>query len=216
MNMMAYWNMSYGVYVVSSLDENRAVGCVANSAMQVTINPERIAVSINKDNFTHSCIEKTGKFSLSVLTEDIDPKVIGVFGFSCSKSVDKFAEVPYEICESVPVLSDSCAYFVCKVVETLDCSTHTIFLGEVVDCDIPNDKKPMTYEYYHKVVKGRAPKTAPTYIPDELIPEDKSDNARYICSVCSYEYDGEIPFEDVPDDYECPICGQKKHVFEKR
>lgn len=211
---MSYWNMSYGVYAITSLDGERAVGCIANSSIQVSVTPPTIAVSVNKENFTHDCIEKNGSFALSILPETIDPKVIGTFGFMSSKNTDKFAETDYQMIENLPVLSNSCGHFICKLVNKMDCGTHTVFLGEVVDCDVLNKDKPMTYEYYHKVIKGKAPKTAPTYIPPELLNEVSE--TKMVCSVCSYEYDGDIPFDELPDDYVCPICGQGKEVFEER
>lgn len=215
MNVMAYWNMSYGVYIASSTDGSRPVGCIANSAMQVTVEPATIAVSINKSNYTHGCIEKTGMFALSVLPEGTDPKVIGTFGFSSSRDTDKFSWTEYETVEGMPVVSYSSGHFVCRVVGRMETETHTVFLGEVIECDVLSSDKPMTYDYYHKVVKGRAPKTAPTYISDELIVEQEGSGAM-VCTICSYEYDGEIPFDELPDDYECPICGQPKSVFVKR
>lgn len=215
MNIMAYWNMSYGVYTATTMDKGRPVGCIANSAMQVTVEPATIAVSINKDNYTHGCIEECGMFALSVLPENSDPKLIGSFGFSSGRNTDKFDSVDYTLIEGMPVLSSSCGHFICKVVSKLDTPTHTVFLGEVMDCDVMNTDTPMTYAYYHKVIKGRAPKNAPTYIPDELI-VDQGDKSAWVCTVCSYEYDGETPFEDLPEDYVCPICGQAKSVFSKR
>ncbi len=216
MNMLAYTKMSYGVYVVSSLCKDKnPVGCIANSTMQVTAEPATIAVSINKENYTHESIVNEGKFVVNVLPEEIDAKIIGTFGFSSSRTVNKFSEVDYQMIDGLPVLSESCAYFICNVISSMDCGTHTIFLGEVADCDTLEGGNPMTYSYYHKVVKGRAPKTAPTYIPESELPQS-DENAGYICSVCSYEYDGDIPFEDLPDDYECPICAQKKAVFTQK
>lgn len=215
MNMSAYWNMSYGVYVVSTMEGDRAVGCIANSSMQITAEPATIAVSVNKDNYTHDCIEKNGTFALSILPETCDPKVIGTFGFMSSEKMDKFDTTEYQIIDNLPVLANSCGHFICEVTKTLDCDTHTIFLGLVTDCDVLDAGKPMTYDYYHKVVKGKAPKNAPTYIPDELLPASDEKEV-YACDVCSYEYDGDIPFEELPDDYVCPICGEPKSVFSKR
>ncbi|MFI3325309.1 MAG: flavin reductase [Clostridia bacterium] len=215
MNMSAFWNMSYGVYVVSTMDDQRPVGCIANSSMQITAEPATIAVSINKNNYSHDCIVKNGSFSLSILPETCDPKVIGTFGFMSSKNMDKFDTTEYQIINDLPVLSNSCGHFICKVINTMDCDTHTVFLGTVEDCDVLESGTAMTYDYYHKVVKGKAPKNAPTYIPDELLPVS-DEKESYVCSVCSYEYDGDIPFEDLDDDYVCPICGEPKSIFVKK
>lgn len=211
MNNKAFFNMSYGVYILTAMDGDRPCGCVANSAMQITAEPATIAVSVNHGNYTHDLIEKTGLFGLNVMPETTDAGLIGTFGFQSGREVNKFDGVPYEIVGSVPVLQESCGHFVCRVIKTMETETHTVFLGEVLDYDVLNDAEPMTYDYYHKVIKGRAPKSAPTYIEKEDFSLDTK--TRYVCSLCKYEYDGEIPFEELPDDYVCPICGLPKSAF---
>ncbi len=212
-NSNTFRNISYGLYVVSSQDGSRPVGCIANSIMQVTSKPATICVSLNKDNYTHDCIKKSGKLSVNILPENIDPAIIGTFGFSCSATADKFNETSYKLIEELPVLDNSCGYIIGKVINSTDCSTHTIFIAEVIACDIPGDGVPMTYSYYHEVIKGRAPKNAPTYLPEENTEESST---RFVCGLCSYEYVGSEPFESLPDDYVCPICKQKKSGFNKK
>ncbi len=214
-NMKAYMNLSYGVYALTTLNGDKPTGCIANSAMQVTVEPGSIAVSVNHDNFTHSCIEKNGMFALSILPEDIDPKAIGTLGFTCGKDLDKFANIEYEIVDGMPVIKQSTGYFICKVINKCETVTHTVFLGEVLSCDVLYDGVPMTYKYYHEVVKGKAPKNAPTYIPDKYLEDVDMTKVKHICSVCSYVYDGETPYDELPDDYVCPICGMGKEVFEE-
>ncbi len=162
MNMMAFWNMSYGVYIASTMEGEKPVGCIANSSMQITAEPASIAISINKDNYTHDCIAKNGYFAISILPETTDPKTIGTFGFMSSKNVDKFDTVDYQIIEGMPVISQCAGYVVCKVINQMDCGTHTVFLGEAVDYDVLCSDKQMTYESYHKVIKGKAPSSART------------------------------------------------------
>lgn len=212
-NPNTYRNLSYGVYIISTMDGVRPTGCVANSAMQITSSPATIAVSINHDNFTNSCIEKTGKFTISILTEQSEPTLIGTFGFQTGKEIDKFEQVESIEVEGMPVIADSCGYLVCKVINKMETATHTVFLGEVVAADTLKDGEPMTYSYYHKVVKGKSPKNAPTYIADE--PEAVKEE-KWVCGICGYVYDGEIPFQDVPNQYVCPICKQPKSVFVKK
>ena len=108
-------------------------------------------------------------------------------------------------------MSDACAYIACRVINTMDSPTHTVFLGEVVGADVLSANPPMTYAYYHSVVKGKTAKNAPTYLPDEAEPEGK-----YVCSVCGHVYSGNIPFEELPETWVCPICGQPKSVFQKK
>lgn len=167
MNEYAFWDLSYGVYIISAWDDKRPTGCTANCAMQVTAEPATIAVSINRDNFTHQCIEKTGKFSISILSEKSDPSIIAIFGFRSGKDMSKFDKVPYEICNDLPVIKDSCAYITCDVINKMETDTHTVFLGLATDADIFTKGSVMTYEYYHKVIKGKSPKNAPTYIANK-------------------------------------------------
>ena len=158
MNKNAIRNMSYGVYVISSKDAGRDVGCVANSAMQITSSPATIAVSINHDNYTNGAIRSSGVFAISVLPEDIDQSVIGTFGFKSSRDVDKFSLVASVEKSGLRIPSGALCYIVCKVIDTMETATHTVFLGEVADADMLNSGEPMTYAYYHKVKKGTSPK----------------------------------------------------------
>ena len=166
MDMNTFHKLSYGVYVVSTWDNGRPTGCTANSAMQITSSPATIAVSINHDNYTNKCIEETGKFAVSIIAEDSDPLIIGTFGFRSGKDVDKFENVKYEVKDYLPVVTDSCGYVVCQVINKMETATHTVFLGEVKGAELFGDREAMTYNYYHKVIKGKSPKNAPTYIAD--------------------------------------------------
>lgn len=166
MNKSALYQLSYGVYVISTWDKGRATGCTANSAMQITSDPATIAVSINHDNYTNQCIQDTGKFAISILGENTDPSVIGTFGFYSGKDTDKFDKVEPVMKEYMPVVADACAYIVCEVIDKMETSSHTVFLGKVLDADVLKQDEPMTYAYYHKVIKGKSPKNAPTYQGD--------------------------------------------------
>ena len=176
MNKNTFRNLSYGVYIISTLDGERPTGCVANSTMQITSSPASIAVSINHDNYTNGCIEKTGKFAISILSEQSAPELIGRFGFQSGKDVDKFDGVDAIQKEGLSIVADACGYIVCNVINKMETATHTVFLGEVVDADLLKKEEPMTYAYYHKVVKGKSPKNAPTYIPEEK--EEKAEKSK--------------------------------------
>ncbi len=208
MNKSAFYKLSYGVYAITAQDGNRPVGCIANSAMQITSNPPSIAISINKDNFTHSVIQKNKCFAISVLSEQTDPAIIGTFGFQSSRDADKFTATAYEVQNNLPVLQDICAWFTVQVTQQMDAGTHTVFLGTVTDCDVHSDATPMTYAYYHAVLKGKSPKTAPTYVEESAQPAAQSKN-RYVCTICGYIYEG----ESLPDDFICPICKQPASAF---
>lgn len=166
MNTNILRRLSYGVYVVGTLDNDRPTGCIANSAMQITSSPATIAISINHDNYTNKCIEKTGKFSLSILSEKSSPTIIGTFGFQSGENINKFDDVDHEIVNNMPVVKESCGYIVCNVINKMETSTHTLYLGEIIDGDVYEQNNPMTYAYYHNVIKLKSPKNAPTYIPE--------------------------------------------------
>ncbi|MBQ9985627.1 MAG: flavin reductase [Oscillospiraceae bacterium] len=205
MNKNAIRNMSYGVYVISSKDAGRDVGCVANSAMQITSSPATIAVSINHDNYTNGAIRSSGVFAISVLPEDIDQSVIGTFGFKSSRDVDKFSLVASVEKSGLRIPSGALCYIVCKVIDTMETATHTVFLGEVADADMLNSGEPMTYAYYHKVKKGTSPKNAPTYVEEEAAPSG------WKCSICGYIENK----EELPEGYTCPICTVPASMFNK-
>lgn len=209
-NKNTFRHLSYGVYVVSALDRERPTGCIANSVMQITSSPATFAVSMNHDNYTNSCIEKTGKFAVSILTEQSSPSIIGTFGFQSGKEVDKFADIDTIVSEGLHIVRDACGYIVCKVIDKLETSTHTIFLGEAIAAEEIKTERPMTYAYYHQVVKGKSPKNAPTYVEEK---EEVKREGKWVCSVCGYEYKGELPFEEVPEEFVCPLCKQPKSKF---
>ena len=211
MNNKAFFALSYGVYIVTARNEGKPAGCTANSAIQVTASPATVLVSINKDNFTNRCIADCGHFALTVLAETSDPAVIGRFGFHSGKDFDKFAETDWQVRDKMPVLADGCAYICCKVIDRMDTATHTVFLGEVIGADTLRNDPPMTYAYYHSVIKGKTAKNAPTYIAEQTARAEQ-----YVCKVCGYVYDGDTPFEQLPDDWKCPICGAPKPMFERR
>lgn len=208
MNPNTFHKLSYGVYVVSTWDNGRPTGCTANSAMQITSSPATIAISINHDNYTNKCIQETGRFAVSILAEDSEPSIIGTFGFRSGKDFDKFSEVEYSVKDYMPIVTDSCGYIVCEVIDKMETATHTVFLGEVKGAELFGNRDAMTYAYYHKVIKGKSPKNAPTYIPE---PEEKSEpqTRKWKCTVCGYVYEG----EELPEGYKCPVCGMGEDKF---
>ena len=164
MNKNVFRNLSYGVYIVSCNDGNKYTGCTVNSIMQITSNPATIALSVNHENYTNKVLENTKKFAVSILSEESAPLSIGTFGFRSGRDFDKFSLIPYDVIDEMPIIKDACGYLICKIINKVETSTHTVFIAEVTNGDILNDKKPMTYAYYHNVIKGKSPKTAPTYV----------------------------------------------------
>lgn len=227
MDKSAFYKLSYGLYVVSSLKGEHINGQIANTVFQVTSEPPTLAVSINKQNYTHSFIESSGVFSVSILGVKTPMDFIGRFGFKSGRETDKFAGVTMKrgISQVPVVLDNAVAYLEALVVHQFDCGTHTIFLGEVKDGAVLTAEEPMTYAYYHLVKGGRAPKTAPTYIStEEATRKEDREMARYVCEVCGYVYDPEkgdpergiaagTSFDDLPEDWVCPVCGADKSNF---
>jgi len=220
-------NISYGLYVVTSGKESKCNGQIANTVFQVTSQPETVAVSINKSNFTHSFIKATNVFAVSVLSKDTPLKFIGGFGFRCGRDVDKFEGVNFKIGKTGTriVLDHSVAYLEAEVIKEIDAGTHTLFIGKVVDAQILNNDDPMTYAFYHEIKHGTTPKSAPTYSTSEN-QEERKNMTKYRCKICGYIYDpakGDkdsgtqpgTPFEHLPDTWVCPICGATKDQFEK-
>lgn len=138
---------------------------IANTVFQITSDPPRMGISINKQNYTHDFLVRTGVFSVSVITEEADMVFIGRFGFRCGRDYPKLQGVrSMKGSTGVPIVTENaCAFLEGKVVGSLDCGTHTLFLGEVIDAGLLGDQPPMTYSHYHLVKKGKSPKTAPTY-----------------------------------------------------
>jgi ferric-chelate reductase [NAD(P)H] len=169
MNRKALHRISYGLYVGTSGKEGNCNGQIVNTVFQVTSEPATIAVSINKQNFTHRFIRKSGVFVVSILSKNTPLKFIGHFGFRSGRDVDKFEGINYKTGKTgAPIVLDNAvAYIEAKVIKEADAGTHTVFIGEVVDAEILTDEEPMTYAYYHLIKRGVTPKTAPTYLKEE-------------------------------------------------
>lgn len=165
MNNEVLKNLSYGVYVITSLCGDSPAGCIANSLIQVTYNT--IAVSIHHDNFTNKCIDNSKKFAVSILGVESSNKIIGNFGYHSCKDFDKFKDIKTNTIDGLQVIDEALGYIICDVVNKLETETHTIFLGKIIDGEMQNSQIPMTYAYYHSVRKGVSPKNAPTYIKKE-------------------------------------------------
>jgi flavin reductase (DIM6/NTAB) family NADH-FMN oxidoreductase RutF/rubredoxin len=209
MDTMALRNITYGLYIIGTKDGDRLTGCTVNTVAQVTSDPVLISVCINHNNYTNKCIKETKRFSVSILSEDATGDTIGVFGFHSGKDTDKFGQVPHELSPGgLPVLTNGISgWLECTVESFLDLPTHTLFVGRLVDAKGALGK-PMSYSYYHTVVKGKTPPNAPSY--------EKPKGDVWVCSVCGYIYDGsQGPFEQLPADWKCPLCFTEKSFFKK-
>lgn len=162
-------NITYGMFIVSSNKEKALNGQIANTVFQVTSVPVTIAISINNKNLTYEYIESSRHFSVSILEEETPLTFIGKFGFKSGKQEDKFKDTGFKVLPSgCPLVTDyTIGYIEADVIKSLDCGTHTLFLGCMRDFAILKEGKPMTYDYYHNVKKGTTPPKAPTFIRGE-------------------------------------------------
>jgi rubredoxin/flavin reductase (DIM6/NTAB) family NADH-FMN oxidoreductase RutF len=212
------------MYVVASVKGDKFNGQISNTVFQITSEPPTVAVSINKQNLTHEFIRDSRVFAASILSQDTPLSFIGNFGFKSGRDIDKLAQVNYKVGKTgAPIVLDhTLGYLELKVISEVDVGTHTIFTGNLVEAETLRSGEPMTYAYYHEVKRGTAPKTAPTYIKEEEVKK----LTKYRCTVCGYIYDPEkgdpdggiapgTLFEEIPDDWVCPVCGAAKSDFEK-
>ena len=196
-DMTALFNIGYGLYVITSNDGKKDNGLIVNTVTQVTNTPNRIAVTINKENYSHHIIKQTGKMNINCLTVDAPFKVFEAFGFVSGRNVDKFKDCePLRSQNGLVVLPRYINSFMSLKVESyVDLDTHGMFICSVTEAKVISDKETMTYTYYHQNVKPK-PQT-----------EGKKG---WVCKICGYVYEG----EDLPDDFVCPLCKHGKADFE--
>ena len=211
MDIQAFFKLSYGLYVVSARSGEKKYGCIVNTIQQVTAEPPMLSVAVNKNSVTAKAILDSGRFCGTVLTETADLHLIGTFGFKNSEAVDKFAAFSTKEDENnIPYLTEhAAARYSCEVAGTLDLGTHILIIGKVTEAEILSDEPVMTYDYYHRVVKGGTPPTAPSYKGN--ISHKPAQKAQWRCKICGYIYEG----DPLPADFVCPICGQGADKFEK-
>ena len=198
-NQAAMFKLTYGLFVLSAKEGEKDNGCIVNTVQQVTDTPNRIAVTVNKFNYTHDMILKTGRFNVSILSEDASFEIFQHFGFQSGRDVDKFADWNnYKRAENqITYITKGTNGYLCgKVIDTMDLGTHTFFLAEVEDGDILNDTESVTYSYYHKNIKPQPKETKKT---------------GWRCKICGYVYEG----EELPPDFICPLCKHGASDFEK-
>lgn len=204
MDKKAIYNLSYGVFMVSTKAGEVANGCITNTCIQVASNPVRIAISVLNSNYTCDLIKESGIFAVSILDNDCTFETIKHFGFQSGRDVDKFGNItPPTDCNDVPYLGwQSCAVISGKVVEQYDLGTHTLFIAEVVDAKVLSDKEPITYAKYQNEIK-----------PKNNVASAKEDGKKIVgwrCKICNYVYEG----SKLPEDYACPLCGHGADDFE--
>ena len=197
----AMFKLTYGLFVLTARDGDKDNGCIINTVTQITSTPIRISIAVNKANFTHDMIMKTGEFNVSILTESVPFSIFEQFGFQSGKNTDKFAGCGYNdrTTNGIRYIPDHTnAVMSAKVMESLDYGTHTVFVADVTQTLAPSSEKSVTYQYYFDNIK---PKPQPP----------KEEKKGYVCKICGYVYEG----DDLPEDFICPICKHGADDFEK-
>ena len=217
----AFRSISYGLYLISSHTDEGSAGCTVNTFAQVTSNPLQVSVAVNKENHTASVIREVGMYTAVSLAKSASMDLIGKFGFFCSRDVDKFA--PFDTKRDgfgLPYVSEQAvARFTVKVGDSVDLGTHILFIGTVVECEVLSDEEPMTYAYYHAVKGGKTPPKASSYLAEDdsagaadLDAEAEAQpRVAWRCTVCGHIEE----VDELPDDFECPVCGVGKEMFER-
>jgi len=200
MNNAAMFKLSYGLFVLSAREGEKDNGCIINTAAQVTTTPNRITIAVNKQNYTHDMIMRTGAFNVSILDETVPFSAFQCFGFRSGRDCNKFEDVKFERAENgIAYLPEfTSAYISGKVVETVDLGTHTLFVADVTDAEVLSDNDSVTYTYYQRNIKPAPQKTEKKVVG-------------YRCTVCGYVYEG----ESLPADFVCPICKHGASDFVK-
>ena len=189
--------ISQGMYVLTT----KGGGCIVDAVSQISMgdNP-LIAVSVMKKNYTNGLMKNNDKFALSVLGMNVNPEIIKTFGFNSMRDINKFENIELMEVEGINIINDSLGYMVCEMVDYIDNDTHTLFIGRLIEADLFDDSKEMTYAYYqdHK---------------DELLKVTTSEGKTvWVCSVCGYVYEE----DELPTDFKCPVCGVSSNLFEKK
>ena len=200
MDKKAMYNLSYGLFVLTARQGDKDNGCIINTAGQVTSTPNRISITVNKDNFTHDMIRETGRFNISILSEKADFSLFRHFGFQSGGTADKFAD--YSACERSAnglyyITEGTNAFISAAVEQTVDLGTHTMFIAAVEDMEVLSREPSATYAYYQSSIKPK--------------PEKKAEKTVWHCTVCGYVYEG----EELPADFICPLCKHPASDFEK-
>lgn len=203
MDNQAMFKLSYGLFVLTARDGEKDNGCIINTAIQAASTPNQLSICVNKANYTHDMIVKTGIFTVSILTQKASFDIFKRFGFASGRDVDKFAD--YAECKrgenSVYYITEAInAYISVKVSKTEDLGSHTMFVGEITDMEVLSEEPSVTYAYYFQHIKPKPEASA-----------SPSGKTVWRCKICGYEYEG----EEIPEDYICPICKHPASDFEK-
>ena len=204
MDKKAMYKLSYGLFVLTAMEGEKDNGCIINTAIQVASEPNRLSICVNKANYTHDMIQRTGKFTVSVLSQNAQFELFKHFGFQSGRDTNKFEA--FEQCARGTngiyyITEGTNAYISVTVTKTEDLGSHTMFIGEITDMEVLSNVPSVTYDYYQNNIKPK---------PQEV---GKTEDGQTIwrCRICGYEYVG----EKLPDDFICPLCKHPASDFEK-
>ncbi len=198
MDNNAMYKLSYGLFILTARRNDKDNGCIINTVTQVTSEPNRISVAVNKSNLTHDMILSTGKFNVSVLSENSKFETYKHWGFQSGKNVDKLENIKFMRSQNglVYISDETNAYISAEVISTIDLGTHTLFIADVTEAQMLSNDESVTYAYYHKNIKPAPP---------------KQEKTGYICTICGYIYEG----DPLPEDFICPWCKHPASDFKK-
>lgn len=202
MDNKALYKLSYGLFILTAKEGQKDNGCIINTAIQAAAVPNQISICVNKANYTHDMIVKTGVFTVSVISQNASFDLFTHFGFRSGKEVDKFADFNdcrRDINGLYFVTKGTNAYFSVKVNKTEDIGSHTMMIGEITDMEVLNDIPSATYDYYMNHIKPQPKKNT------------EQEESIWRCRICGFEYVG----AELPENYVCPVCKHQASDFEK-
>ena len=204
MDKKAMYKLSYGLFVLTAREDGKDNGCIINTAIQAASAPNQLSICVNKANYTHDMIQRTGEFIVSVLSQKASFDLFKHFGFQSGREVDKFDG--FTACTRGTngiyyITEGTNAYISVKVDKTVDLGSHTMFIGEITDMEVLSDIPSVTYDYYLNNIKPK---------PQAVGTTDKGQTI-WRCTICGYEYVG----EELPEDFICPLCKHPASDFEK-
>ncbi len=197
-NTNALFSIAYGLYAITTRDGERDNAMIANAVCQLTSNPIRVAVTLNKGSYTHETIKKTGILNVNCLSTEAPFALFEAFGFRSGRDTDKLSGSEFSRSENgLALLSGYInAYMSLSVEEELDLGSHTMFICSLGECDVISGRETMTYTYYQNNVK----------------PKPEAKKSAWVCSLCGYTHDE----EELPSDFVCPLCGHGREYFERQ
>ena len=204
MDKKAMYKLTYGLFVLTANENGKDNGCIINTAIQAAGDPNQVSISVSKQNYTHDMIVRTGKFTVSSITEKADFSLFKRFGFQSGKDTDKFQGFDGWMrgINGVTYITESTnAYISVEVEKSVDLGSHTLFIGKVTDMEVLSDDKSVTYEFYQSNIEPK---------PEKVGNTPKGETV-WRCIICGYEYVG----EELPEDFICPWCKHPASDFEK-